>query len=60
MIEAKHAEIRDLVIRGTLRAVLRTKLPDGENLITAKYVRAIKSDEDKEERDKARYVAVDI
>ena len=49
MIEAKYAEIRDLVNRGTFRAVLRTELPDGANLITARYVLAIKSDEDKEE-----------
>ena len=56
-IEAKYAEIRDLVNKDAFRAVLRTQLPDGENLITARYVFAIKSDEDKEERYKARYVA---
>ena len=57
MIEAKYAEIRDLVNKGTFRAFLRTELPDGANLITARYVLAIKSEEDKKELYKARYVA---
>ena len=38
MIEAKYAEIRDISNRGTFRAVLRTELPDGENLTIARYV----------------------
>ena len=37
--------------------MLRTELPDGANLITVRYVLAIKSDEGKEERCRARYVA---
>ena len=57
IIEAKYSEIRDLINRGNFLAVLRTELPDGTNLITAGYVLAIKSDEDKEERYKRRYVA---
>ena len=57
MIEAKYAEIRDMVNRGTFRAVLKTELQYYANLITARYVLAIKSDEYKEERYKARYVA---
>ena len=57
MIEAKYAEIRDLINRGTFRAILRTELPYGANLIIARCFLAIKSDEDKEERYKARYVA---
>ena len=36
---------------------LRNELPAGSNLITERYVLAIKSDEDREERYKARYVA---
>ena len=60
MIEVKHAEILNLFYRGTFRVVLRTELPDGANLITTRYVLAIKSDEDKEERYKARHVSVDI
>ena len=40
MIEAKYAEIRDLVDRGTFQDVLRTELPDGANLIT-RYALAI-------------------
>ena len=50
MIEAKYAEILYLINRDTFRAVLKTKLPDGANLITARYVLSIKSYEDKEER----------
>ena len=57
MIEAKYAEIRDLIKRGTFRAVLRAELSDSANLITSRYVLAIKSEENKEERNKARYVA---
>ena len=60
MIEAKYAEIRDLVNRGIFRAALRTEIPDSANLITARYILAIESDEDKEERYKARQVPVDI
>ena len=48
--------MRDLINRGTFRAVLRTEMPDGANLITARYVPAIKSDEDEEERYKERCV----
>ena len=56
MIEAKHTEIRDLISRGTFQAVLRTELPDGANMITTIHVLEIKSNEDKEEIYKARYV----
>ena len=42
MIEAKYAEIQDLVNRGTFRAVLRTELPDSASLIAARYVIGIK------------------
>ena len=58
MMEIKYAEIRDLVNRDTFRAVLRTELLDGANLITARNVLTTKSDEDKGEQYKARYVAV--
>ena len=56
MIEAKYAEIRGL-FKGNFRAVLRTELRNRANLITARYVLYIKSDEDKEERYNARTVA---
>ena len=56
MIGANYAEIRDLINRGIFRAVLRTELPDGANLIVARFFLAIKSDEDKEERYKERYI----
>ena len=57
MIEAKYAEIRDIVNRGIFRAVLRAELPYGANLITERYMLSIKSDEDKEDRCKAEYVS---
>ena len=57
MIEAKYAEIRDLIIGETLRVVLRTELSDAANLITERFFHAIKSDEDQEERYYARSVA---
>ena len=57
MIEAKYAEILDLVNRCTFRAVFIAELPDGANLITVRYVVSIKSDEYKEERYKARYIS---
>ena len=57
IIEAIYTEIRDLISRDTLRAVLRAVLPDSANVVTAIYVLAIKSSEDKEERYKAIYVA---
>ena len=56
MMEAKYAGMRDLINRGTFRADLITRLTDVANLITARYVLAIKSEEDKEERYKERYV----
>ena len=43
--------------RDTFRDMFRTELPDGASLITVRYVITIESDEDKEERYKARYVA---
>ena len=57
MKEAKLAEVRDLINRGTFRTVLRTELPEGANRMTVRYVLAIKSSEDKEDRYKARYVS---
>ena len=57
MIEDKYEDTRDLISRGTFRAVLRTELPGGASMIIARYVLGIKSSEYKEERFKARYVA---
>ena len=56
MIEAKFAEISDLINRGTFRAILRIEVPDGANMITARKVFSTKSDQDKK-RYKASYVA---
>ena len=50
MTKAKNAEIQYLVIKSTLRAILMTEQPDGEDLIAERYVFAMKSDEDKHER----------
>ena len=57
MKEAKYVEIRELINRDSFRAVLRIELPDSANLRTARSILAIKSDEGKEERYKAKYVA---
>ena len=57
IIENKYAEIQDQDNRGIFQAVLRTELSDDASLITTRYVIFIKSDEDKEERYKARYVS---
>ena len=54
MIEAKYAEIRDLINKGTLRAVLRAKHLDGVNMATVRDVLATNSREDKAEKNKAR------
>ena len=42
MMKVKQSEIRDLTNKGTFRSVLRTELPDGTYMITAKYILAIK------------------
>ena len=49
MIEAKYAEIRNLVDIGTFRAVLQTEFPDGVNMITARYILSIKYNKDQED-----------
>ena len=56
MIEAIYAEIRYLIRRGTFRAVWITELPVGANMITARYLLAIKSGEDEEDSYKTRFV----
>ena len=48
IMEAKHAEMRDLVNGGTFHSFFRTELPNGENMISERYALAIKSDKDKE------------
>ena len=50
MIEDKHADIRDLVNRGTFRAAFRIDLPDGANVFTAICDLAMKTDKAKEKR----------
>ena len=59
MMKAKQSEIRDIINRGSFRAVLRTELLNVVNMITARYVLAIESEEDKEDRTKSKYVARD-
>ena len=56
MIEISPAEIQNMICRDRSRCVLRTMLPKGANMITARYIKAIKLSEYKEEGYKARYV----
>ena len=53
MIQARKIEIRNLTGRGTCRDVLKIKLPDIADMITARYVSMIKKVQTK----KKRYVA---
>ena len=57
MIEVKYVGIRDLIGRGIFRAVLRTEPLNGSDMIIVGYILSIKSEVDKEERYKVRYVS---
>ena len=57
MIAAKYTEIRDLLHRETFEVILKEEIPEGSNVLTARFVLAIKSIEDGEIKFKARYVA---
>ena len=59
MIQAKYAEIHDLISRGTFRGFLRTELPNSASMMTATYLLDRKSNEDKEIY-KDRYVAGEL
>ena len=57
MIAAKYSEIRDLIRRGTFKVILRQEVPEGANILTARFVLVIKLRVDEEIKFKARYVA---
>ena len=42
MDAAIQEEVRDLLRRDTLKVILRKEIPDGANVLTARYVFAIK------------------
>ena len=56
MKEPISAEIRDLVRRGTFKVVTRAEIPRNANLLSARFVLAIKHKITGEVRFKARYV----
>jgi len=56
MAEAKRAEIRGLLERGTFKVILREEIPKDANVLPGRFVMSIKSSEDGEVKWKARYV----
>ena len=56
MREAIEAEVQDLLRRGTFRKMRKRDIPPEANVLTARFVLAIKSDAEGHERYKARYV----
>ena len=56
MQATKLQEVRDLLNRGTFKDILKEKLPEGANALTARFVLAIKSKIDGHIKFKARYV----
>ena len=46
MREAKRAEVQELLKRGTFKVILRSELPNDANVLSARYVLAIKSNDD--------------
>ena len=55
MIRIISSEVRDLLKRGTFKVLLQEELPDGANVLTARFVLAIKSNADNKVKYKARY-----
>ena len=49
-------EVCDLLKRRTFKVMLKEKLPDGANALTARFVLAVKSNPDGDVKFKARYV----
>ncbi len=56
MRSAIRNEIRQLLSRGTFKVFLKEELPDGANVLTARFFLSIKSNTDGEVKYKARYV----
>lgn len=52
-------EVKDLLQRGTFKFILKEELPDGANVLTARFVFEIKSNADSKLKYKARYVIGD-
>ena len=46
MREAKRAEVQELLKRGIFKVILRSELPNGANLLSTRFVLAIKSNAD--------------
>ena len=56
MAAAIKEEVRDLLRRGTFKVILSEEIPDVANVLTARYVLAIKSKADGSIKFKTRYV----
>ena len=56
MNETTDEEIRSLVERGTFKVMEIHELPDAANILTAKFVLAMKTNAERNEIYKARYV----
>lgn len=56
MKQAKRAEVDELLRRGTFKVVPRSELTNSANVLTARFVLAIKSNTDGNIKYKARYV----
>ena len=56
MREAKRAEVQELLKRGTFKEIFRSEVPNGANVLSARFVLAIKSNADGMIKYKARYV----
>ena len=57
MLKVIAEELRDLLKRSTFKVVIKEEIPDGSNVLTARFFLAIKSKEDGSVRCKARYIA---
>ena len=56
MAAAIQEEVKDLLRRGTFKIILREEIPDGANVLIARYVLAMESKTDGSIKFKARYV----
>lgn len=56
MTDAKKAEIRNLLKRGTFKVILKEDIPPDGNVLPGRFVLTIKSTDDKEVKCKALYV----
>lgn len=56
MIEAKNAEIRNLLERGTFRALIKEDIPPNANVLPGRFLKTIKLSEEDEVKFMACYV----